>query len=180
MNQPGKSIVLIGMMGAGKSFVGRCLQRRTKLALIDTDDIVVSHFGMPISEIFSTHGEKAFRDAETQTLRKLAPAKQSIVVTGGGIVLRNENATLLKRIGVVVWLDGSEELLFQRAERSRNRPLLQCDDARHAFARMLGARMPLYAKLADVRVDTSMLTGDEVGVAILTKLRRLRENGTSR
>jgi shikimate kinase len=180
VDQSAKSIVLIGMMGAGKSSVGRCLQRRTRLALLDTDEIVVSHFGMPISEIFSKHGENAFRDAETQTLRKLAPAKQSIIVTGGGIVLRNENARLLKQIGIVVWLDGNEELLFQRAERSRNRPLLQCDDARHAFAGMLSARTPLYAKLADMRVDTSMLTGEEVGVAILTKLRRFGENGRSR
>ena len=73
VNPPGKSIVLIGMMGAGKSCVGRCLQRRTKLALVDTDDIVASKFGMSICEIFSKYGEQGFREAETQALRELAP-----------------------------------------------------------------------------------------------------------
>src|SRR6267378_2474436 len=91
VNQAGKSIVLIGMMGAGKSSVGYCLQRRTKLALLDTDEIVASKFGISIPEIFSKYGEQAFREAETEALRQLAPAKQTIIVTGGGIVLREEN-----------------------------------------------------------------------------------------
>ncbi|PYL60732.1 MAG: hypothetical protein DMF24_09270, partial [Verrucomicrobia bacterium] len=79
MNQSAKSIVLIGMMGAGKSCVGRCLQRRTKLAFVDTDDIVASKFGISIPEIFSKYGEQGFREAETQALRKLAPAKPTII-----------------------------------------------------------------------------------------------------
>src|SRR6266852_4954116 len=103
VNPPGKSIVLIGMMGAGKSCVGRCLQQRTKLALVDTDDIVASKFGISIPEIFSKYGEQGFREAETQALRELAPDRHAIIVTGGGIVLRDENVDLLKRLGTVVW-----------------------------------------------------------------------------
>src|SRR6266566_8610776 len=91
MNRTGKSIVLIGMMGAGKSSVGRCLHRRTNLALVDTDDIVASKFGISIPEIFSKYGEQRFRDAETQTLRELVSVKPMIIVTGGGIVLRPKN-----------------------------------------------------------------------------------------
>jgi shikimate kinase len=98
VNSRSKSIVLIGMMGAGKSSVGCCLQRRTKLALIDTDEIVASKFGISIPEIFSKYGEQTFREAETQVLREMAPAKQSIIVTGGGIVLREENVNFLKRL----------------------------------------------------------------------------------
>src|ERR1044072_1640083 len=101
VNQPGKSIVLIGMMGAGKSCVGRCLQQRTKLALVDTDDIVASKFGISIPEIFSKFGEQGFRKAETQALREITPTKQTIIVTGGGIVLREENVNFLKRLGVI-------------------------------------------------------------------------------
>src|ERR1700757_3398034 len=137
VSQFGKSIILIGMMGAGKSCVGRCLQRRTKLALVDTDDIVVSKFGISIPEIFSKHGEQAFREAETQVLRELAPAKPAIIVTGGGIVLRENNVDFLKRLGVIVWLQGNEETLFERASRARTRPLLQGENQRGAFARTL-------------------------------------------
>ena len=171
-----KSIVLIGMMGAGKSCVGGCLQRRTKLALVDTDDVVASKFGISIPEIFSKHGEQRFREAETQVLRELAPAKPAIIVTGGGIVLRETNLDFLKRLGVVVWLDGNEETLFDRASRTRTRPLLQGKNSRERFTQLLQLRLPLYARAAHIRVDTSVLTDKEVAVAILSKLRKLGRN----
>jgi len=164
------------MMGAGKSSIGRCLQRRTKLRLLDTDKIVASKFGISIPEIFSKYGEQAFREAETQALCELAPARLTIIVTGGGIVLREENVDFLRRLGVVMWLDGDEETLFERASRAKSRPLLQGGNPRAVFARMLQARLPLYAKVANIRVDTSVLTEDEVAVAILSKLRRLAPN----
>ena len=173
MNSRGKSIVLIGMMGAGKSSVGGCLHRRTTLALHDTDEIIASKFGLPIPEIFANHGEDKFREAETEALRSLATTEQTIIVTGGGIVMGEENIELLKRLGVVVSLDGNRETLFKRASRSGNRPLLQGANPRKAFARMLEGRRPLYAKIAHLRVDTSMLTDEEVAVAILNKLGRL-------
>jgi shikimate kinase len=173
VNPIGKSIVLIGMMGAGKSVVGRCLQRRTKLVLLDTDDIVASKFGISIPEIFSHYGEQAFREAETQALRELTTMEQAIIVTGGGIVLREENVDFLKRFGVLVWLDGKEATLFERASQAGTRPLLQGENPREAFAQMIQARLPLYAKVAHIRVDTSMLTEDEIAVAILSKLRRI-------
>jgi shikimate kinase len=176
VNQPGNWIALIGMMGAGKSCVGRCLQRRTKLALVDTDDMVASRLGISIPEIFSRHGEHDFREAETEALRGLATTERAIIVTGGGIVLRDENINRLKQLGLVVWLDGKEETLFERATRSGNRPLLQSEKPREAFAQMLQARLPLYAKIANVRIDTSVLTDEEVAVAILSKLRKLGRN----
>src|SRR6266513_6319668 len=109
MNRHGRSIVLVGMMGAGKSSVGVCLRRRARLKLFDTDEIVMSKFGMPISEIFSKHGENKFREAETKALQALATSEPVIIVTGGGIVLREENLDLLKRLGLVVWLQADEK-----------------------------------------------------------------------
>ena len=158
------------MMGAGKSSAGRCLQRRTGLDLCDLDDIVALKFGISIPEIFSRHGEQRFREAETEALCGLATTKQAIIVTGGGIVLRKENAEILHRLGVIVWLDGAEETLFARASRNQNRPLLKTKNPKKAFSRILRARRPLYAKIADIRVDTSALTDQEIAVAILAKL----------
>jgi shikimate kinase len=173
VNGVGKSIVLIGMMGAGKSCVGRCLARRTKLALHDTDEIIASKFGLPIAEIVAKHGENKFRKAETEALRSLATTERAIIVTGGGIVMGEENIDLLKRLGLVVWLDGNRGTLFKRASRSSDRPLLQGENPRKAFAQILQARRPLYTKIAHLRVDTSVLTDEEVAMAILSKVRRL-------
>src|SRR4029077_3777505 len=172
MNRHSRSIVLVGMMGAGKSSVGVCLRRRTRLKLFDTDEILTAKFGMPVSEIFSKHGETKFREAETEALQTLAISEPVVIVTGGGIVLRNENLDLLKRLGVVVWLEANEETLFKRASRTSNRPLLRRKSPRKAFTKMLQARLPLYAKIADIRVDTSVFTDEEVAVAILSKFSR--------
>src|SRR5467141_3633875 len=132
-----KSIVLIGMMGAGKSSVGRCLQQRTGLAGLDTDEMVTAQFGIPIAQIFEEHGEERFRIAETEVLRKLAPERPAIVVTGGGIVLRAENIDLLKQLGTIVWITADEATLFERASRRNDRPLLQKENPRAVFLELL-------------------------------------------
>jgi len=165
-----KSIVLIGMMGAGKSSVGRCLQRRTGLVRLDTDEIVAAEFGMPIAQIFGKHGEEKFRDAETEVLRKLAPDRPAIVVTGGGIVLRRENVDLLKQLGTVVWLIADEATLFERAARRDHRPLLQTENPRDVFSKLFRERESVYAAAADLRLETSTKSHDEVAEAILSKL----------
>ena len=162
--------MLIGMMGVGKSSVGRCLERRTGLARFDTDEMVSSKFELSIPEIFSKHGEERFREAETQALMELAPDGQAIIVTGGGIVLRPENADLLKRLGTVVWLEAEEATLFERASRRGNRPLLQTENPRKTLSEMLRARTPLYAKVADIRADTTRSTHDEVADLILAEI----------
>lgn len=168
-----KSIVLIGMMGAGKSSVGRCLQRRTGLARLDTDEMLAAEFGIPIAQIFATRGEEKFRDAETNALRKLAPDRPAIIVTGGGIVLRNENVGLLKRLGTVVWLTADEATLFERASRRNDRPLIQKENPRKVYSELFRQRGPLYAAAADIHVDTAAKTHDEVADEILNKLEKV-------
>jgi shikimate kinase len=168
-----KSIVLIGMMGAGKSSVGRALERRTGLARLDTDETVGARFGMSIAEIFEKHGEENFRDAETETLRNLAPNRAAIIVTGGGIVLRSENVDLLRRLGTIVWLNGDETTLFERASRRHTRPLLQNDDPRAIFSELFRKRAPIYKTAADFEINTSNLTHDQVAETILIKMEEL-------
>ena len=168
-----KSIVLIGMMGAGKSSVGRCLQQRTGLVRLDTDDMIAAEFGISISEIFEKHGEASFRDAETNVLSKLAPARPAIIVTGGGIVLRPQNVELLKNLGTMVWLMADKSVLFERASRRNTRPLLQNEDPRATFSELFRKREPLYAAAANLRIDTSAMSHDEVAQTILSKLEEL-------
>jgi shikimate kinase len=175
----GKSIVLIGMMGAGKSSVGRCLHRRTGLAVLDIDEVVASKFGMSIPEIFAEHGEKKFRQAETEALRRVRTEEQTIIITGGGVVLRKGNVEILRKQGAIVWLDSDEKTLLARASRKQNRPLLQTKNPRKSFSEILGVRRPIYENVADIRIDTSVLTDEEVAVAILAKLRRMNPKSES-
>jgi shikimate kinase len=170
MPDTARSIVLIGMMGAGKSSVGRCLQRRTGLACFDTDEIISKELGLSIPEIFSRYGEEAFRQAETETLREFGSHGEAIIVTGGGIVLRKENSELLKRLGMVVWLEAAEETLLERASRRGNRPLLQTENPGATLSEMLQVRAPLYAIVADIRVNTTALRHDEVADVILAQI----------
>jgi shikimate kinase len=169
MNSP-RSIVLIGMMGAGKSSVGRCLQRRTGLLRFDTDEIVATRLGTSISEFFAEHGEEQFRSAEADALATLSPTTQSIIVTDGVIVLHDGNISHLKRLGVVVWLEAEGATLFQRASRRSDRPLLQTDNPRETIEKILAERRPLYAKAADVRVNTTNRNHDEVADIILEEI----------
>ena len=142
-------------MGAGKSAVGRELSRRTGWPRHDTDEMIREQFGISIPDVFARHGEPAFRDAESALLKTLQRGLAGIVVTGGGIILREENVRLLRGMGRIVWLDADEEILWQRASRHSTRPLLQTPDPRARFTELLRERLRLYQTAADYRINTS-------------------------
>jgi shikimate kinase len=171
-----KCIVLVGMMGSGKSSVGRLLQRRTGLDLFDTDKAVSEALGLTISAIFDELGEERFRAAEAAVLETFRPVKSAIVVTGGGTVLRKENTQRLKELGIVVWLEADDGTLFERATRRTNRPLLRGENPRARLEALLRERAHLYEDAADVRIDTSSMTHDEVADTILHKIDALPNN----
>jgi shikimate kinase len=173
MTGRGRAIVLIGFMGSGKSSTGRALARKTGWPRFDTDESVSKRFGRDIAEIFSEFGEEKFRDAETEALRELSGVAPSIIVTGGGIVLRPENVELLRRLGTLVHLEADEETLFQRVSRRTTRPLLQTEDPRGTLAKLLREREPIYREAADFKVDTSRLTHEEVAEAVLRSMESL-------
>ncbi len=167
MNTRGNSIVLIGFMGVGKSSVGRTLARMTGLPRFDTDELITKRLKLTIPEIFETQGEQVFREAETGTLRELRDKAAAIIVTGGGIILSPENRELVRELGQVVYLAANEETLFQRISRRSNRPLLRTENPRATATSLLEERVPLYREVADVEVDTSLLTHEEVAARIL-------------
>ena len=170
MTRRGQSIVLIGFMGAGKSMAGRALARKTGLPHFETDDIVSAQFGLSIPEIFATFGEEKFREAESEAIQQFSPEIPAIIGTGGGIVLRPVNVQLLRILGRLVSLEADEETLFRRISRHPARPLLQTENPRATLVELLRIRQPLYHSAADVRLDTSRLTHDEVADAILKRI----------
>jgi shikimate kinase len=159
------------MMGMGKSVVGKALEQKTGLPRFDTDEIISSKSNMPITEIFSTHGEEHFRNLETGTLRSMSPEEPAIIVTGGGIVQRAENLDLLRQLGTVVWLDADEATLRTRIRGLSDRPLLQTANPREALSELLAAREPLYRRAADLRVDVSQKNPEEIAELILENIK---------
>ena len=173
MHLPGsvRNLVLIGFMGSGKSSVGREIARRCNLRFLDTDSVIRQRYGKSIGEIFAIHGEAAFRDAEHQVLLRLRGARHFVIATGGGIVLQPRNRSILRSIGPVVWLTADEEVIWERVSRNRNRPLLQTADPRSTIRDLIQVRYPLYREAANIIVETSILTHQEVATRILVALR---------
>jgi shikimate kinase len=167
MERGGQAIVLIGFMGAGKSSVGRRLEKSTGLPRFDTDEMIAAKFDLSVPRIFEVHGEDVFRDAESEALQQLKSREPSIIVTGGGIVLRTTHRELLRQLGTVVYLQADEETLFERISRRASRPLLRTEDPRATMKELLERRLPLYEEIAELKIDTSRLSHDEVCELIL-------------
>src|SRR5207253_5437481 len=160
-------------MGTGKSVVGKVLEDKTGLRRFDTDEIISSKFNMPIEEVFSTQGEKRFRDVETETLHSLPGNEPAIIVMGGGIVLRAENVDLLRQLGTVVWLDADEATLRTRIRRLDNRPLLRTANPEATLSELLEARQPIYSNAAELRVDTAKKNPKQIAELSLKNIRDL-------
>ncbi len=158
-------------MGAGKSSVARHLSARMRWRVADTDLWVRHDQGRSIAEIFAEHGEGFFRDRESAALVALRGRRRYVVATGGGIVLRPENRELLRRLGCVVWLTASEEVLFERVSRNDRRPLLRTADPRATLAEVLRTREPLYRACCHFQIDTSQGTHAEIAEKVLAGLR---------
>ncbi len=171
----GRSIVLIGLMGCGKSTVGRELSRATGLPFLDTDMLIEEQVGMEIPRIFAEMGEPRFRVLETALLNYLrdnpSPRSSGVIATGGGIILRQENRAILRSLGFVVWLDVDLPNLLARTARAQNRPLLHGQDRESCLRQLLNNRSPLYAQTAHFHVNSSELKVSQVVDIILRQTR---------
>ena len=157
----GVNLYLVGMMGAGKTTVGRILASELNQRFFDTDEVIARVAGRSIADIFAAEGEEAFRELETQVLGELSAYKNLSVATGGGIVLRPMNWSYLHH-GIVVWLDVPVDRLCDRLREDTNRPLLRDGDLKFKLQTLLNERERFYAQ-ADVRVCTD---GDEPPEAV--------------
>ncbi|GLK70750.1 shikimate kinase [Ancylobacter dichloromethanicus] len=146
-----RSIVLVGMMGAGKSSVGKRLARRLALPFADADTEIEQAAGMTIPEIFALHGEPAFRDGEKKVIARLLEAGPMVLATGGGAYMIEETRAAIASHGISVWLKAELDVLLRRVRRRDDRPLLKSGDPEATLARLIDQRYPVYA-LADVTV----------------------------
>jgi shikimate kinase len=148
-----RSIVMIGLMGAGKTSVGRRLAQRLHLAFTDADEEIVRAAGCSVSEIFARFGEAAFREGERKVITRLLQEPPRVLATGGGAFLDGEIRDHIRRHGLSVWLRADLDVLVRRTEGRSHRPLLNTGDPRATLARLMAQRYPVYAA-ADVIVDS--------------------------
>ena len=148
-----KSVVMVGMMGSGKTAVGTQLARLLSVPFIDSDDAIVTAANRSIAEIFERDGEPVFRQKESQIIGRLLEGPSCVLSTGGGAFMSPENREMIAAKGVSVWLRADVELLWQRVRHKSTRPLLRTANPRATLKEIYDIRVPIYA-LADLAVDS--------------------------
>lgn len=151
-----ESIYLIGLMGAGKTTIGRQLAKSLSMPFYDSDKAVEESTGVDIPTIFEFEGEEGFRDREQKMIQKLTQIKGIVLATGGGAILREENRKVLKDNGYVVYLQCSVERILERTRRDTQRPLLKTDNPKERLQLLFEQRQPLYLACSDFKIDTGI------------------------
>src|ERR1700709_1192353 len=152
-----RSLVLGGMMGAGKSTIGRRLAARLQLPFQDADaEIELAHAGMTIPEIFASHGEPYFRDGEARVIARLLCGGPCVLATGGGAFMREETRDRIRDMAVSIWLKADADIIMKRVKRRADRPLLQTADPAATIGRLLEERHPVY-QLADNTITSRVV-----------------------
>jgi shikimate kinase len=165
-----RSIVLIGMMGVGKSSVGRRLAARLSIPFVDADSEIEKAAKMTIAEIFARHGEPYFRSGEARVIARLLEGGAQVLATGGGAFMNEDTRALIRLKGVSIWLRADLEVLLRRINKRRSdRPLLQTDDPEETLRQLLAAREPTYA-LADIVVESRDVPHDAIVADAMTAL----------
>jgi len=165
----GRPLVLVGMMGSGKTTVGRRLAARLGRHFVDSDDEVEKAAGMSIEDIFATRGESDFRAGEVRVIARLLKEAGLVLATGGGAFMNAETRTLIKESSVSVWLKADTDVLFSRVQRRANRPLLRTANPRQTLQDLIDKRYPTYAE-ADVTVVTRDVPQEEVAGEVIDAL----------
>lgn len=171
MFQPDRSIVLVGLMGAGKSAIGKRLAQLLGLPFVDADLEIEAAAGCTIEEIFQRHGEAAFRDGERRVIARLLDGPVQVLATGGGAFMDAETRARTKAHGVSVWLKADLETLLARTARRSNRPLLKRDDPRKVLQQLMALRHPHY-ETADITVESTDSPLNDTVAKVMHELQR--------
>lgn len=165
----GRPLVLVGMMGAGKTTVGRRLANRLGRQFIDSDEEIERAAQMTIPEIFEQRGEAEFRAGETRVIARLLKEEDIVLATGGGAFVNPETRALVKASAVSVWLKADLDVLFERVSRRSNRPLLKTADPKGTLEKLIAERYPIYEE-ADVTVISREVPQDQVAADVIAAL----------
>jgi shikimate kinase len=168
---PRQNVVLIGFMGTGKSTIGDRVAQALGFMFVDTDSIIEQTAKQTIPNIFANNGEADFRRRESAALRSLRDGERLVISTGGGIFTIPENVTIVQELGFVIWLNATEEVIFERVSKNQNRPLLKSPNPRETIHEVLEQRRSVYQSCADLEIDTTDLTEDEVAFGICESAR---------
>ena len=173
----GRPLVLVGMMGAGKTTVGRKLANRLGRRFIDSDEEIEKAAGMSIEDIFKLRGEADFRAGEVKVIARLLKEADVVLGTGGGAFINDDTRAVVKATAVSVWIKADFEVLFARVSRRTNRPLLKTPNPRETLRQLMDLRYPVYAE-ADVTVVSRDVPQDQVADTVVDALTaHLREAG---
>ena len=167
-----RAIVLVGLMGAGKSTVGRRLASALNLPFHDADHEIEQAAGCSISDFFERYGEPAFREGERRVIARLLAGPKHVLATGGGAFMDPTTRDIIKRMGISVWLRAELDLLMARVSKRSTRPLLKTADPRGTMQRLMNERYPVYAQ-ADITIDSSGGPHDTVVQQIMIELTAL-------
>ena len=165
-----RSVVLVGMMGAGKSSIGRRLATRLGIPFVDADAEIEKAAGMSIPDIFATHGEPDFRAGEARVIARLLDGGPQVLATGGGAFMNPDTRAAIGAKGVSIWLKADFEMLMRRIKRRHDRPLLQTEDPAATLQQLIDVRYPVYA-LADFTVQSREVPHDKIVDEIVEVLR---------
>jgi shikimate kinase len=164
-----RSIVLVGMMGAGKSSIGRRLASDLNLPFVDADTEIESAAGMSIPEIFEAHGEPYFRSGEARVIARLLESGPQVLASGGGAFINPQTRALIRTRGISVWLKADLDVLLRRIKRRSDRPLLKTDDPERTLQRLIDERYPIYAE-ADVTIHSRDVSHEAIVADIIAGL----------
>lgn len=172
-----KSVVLIGLMGAGKTAIGRRLAKRLDLAFTDADSEIEQAAGQAITDIFAEHGEAYFRDGEQRVIARLLEGGPQVLATGGGAYMSQQTRGNISREGVSIWLKADLDVLLERTGRRDNRPLLKTGDPKSVLETLMAERYPVYAN-ADITIQSRDVAHDVIVDEIVAALNQKMNSST--
>ncbi len=170
------NLILVGMMGSGKTTIGRVLARHLGKAFVDSDDEIQNRTGVTISHIFDIEGEAGFRQRETSAIYDLIWRDNMVLATGGGAVLEERNREMLRQNGIVIYLRASVHDLWQRMRHDRSRPLLQTENPHAKLTELYHQRDPLYQQVADIVIRSGKQSAHTLMLHLVDEMEIFRKN----
>ncbi|MEN0115886.1 MAG: shikimate kinase [Agrobacterium cavarae] len=167
-----RNIVFVGLMGAGKSAIGRSVAQQLRIPFVDTDDEIERVSRMTISELFASYGEEEFRALETRVIKRLLRGGPKVVSTGGGAFINENTRRHIKRGGVSLWLKADLEVLWERVNKRDHRPLLKTENPKATLAALMEKRYPIYCD-ADITIESRDVRKDIIATEVLAAIASL-------